>query len=234
MEDNHDVSGILAVPGAASTPAFMASAFPFIDEALDHRSLALDQMVTAIIAAQPRILVGVSIGAHLCIEAAQEIPTLQGLILVAPAWIDDPDPRHAAMATRIAQTGVREHLRALPRTPTWLHRTTMESWNDFDPDLLLDHLLAVSQRPGPGIPALTRILVPTVVIGFLDDPVHPWTVAQAWAQALSDCRLVGLPLDCLDRDDRVLATIAHANLTGTRGALLPDWDLHRWRRRRGR
>lgn len=230
VRNNHDVSGILAVPGAASTPAFMASTFPFIDAALDHRTLGLDDIVSALIEAQPTIMVGVSIGAHVCVEAATVMPSVKGLVLVAPAWIDEPDPRHAAMAHQVAGVGVREHLRTLPRSPAWLHRTTVESWSSYEPQTLLAHLVAVSHRPGPGVEALARIQVPTVLISFWDDPVHPWSVTQQWARALGNRRLIGLPLHALDRDPDVLGALASANLRDRIGALLPDGNLDRGRR----
>lgn len=230
VADNDGVSGILAVPGAASTPTFMASAFPFIDASLDHRDLGLDDIVSALIEAQPTVMVGVSIGAHICAEAATVMPDVKGLILVAPAWIDDPDPRHAAMARQIAEVGVQEHMSTLPRSPAWLHRTTVESWGGYQPEALLTHLRSVSHRPGPGIHALARISVPTVLIGFWDDPVHPWSVTQQWADSMTNRRLIGLPLDALDIDPGILGALAQANLRDRIGALLPDRDLDRWRR----
>jgi pimeloyl-ACP methyl ester carboxylesterase len=41
------------------------------------------------------------------------------------------------------------------------------------------------------IAQLARVDVPTLVVGHRDDPLHPWWLAEAYAEALPHARLVG-------------------------------------------
>lgn len=209
---NAPVHQVVGLPGGGSTPEFMARAFPFLDWVIDYRTIALGDVISSITAASPQVLVGVSIGAHLSVVAASHLSSLDGLILVAPAWTREPDPRHAVLADAVLAEGVSAQVRRLPKEPAWVREEVTDAWQRYEQVALGSHLQEVAGTPGPGLDRLRALQVPCVVVGFWDDPVHPWQVARTWAHAIPVNRLIGLPIAALADDRANVAQLAWRNL----------------------
>jgi pimeloyl-ACP methyl ester carboxylesterase len=209
---------MIGVPGAGSTPAFLASALPGIDAIFDYRDAPICSLLSWMSAHAPAILVGMSYGAHMCVQHVGQLPTVKGLILIAPAWTDIPDPRYAEHVQALTKQGIHAHLSSLPRQPAWVRTAVTDAWSQFSPTALISHLAEVASTKGPGLTKLRDVNIPTVVVGFWDDPLHTWDVAREWAMAIPTSRLIGMPSMSPERNLRNLTQAAEVNLRDlTRG-----------------
>lgn len=146
-------------------------------------------------AARAELLVGVSLGAHAIAGwAAAHRNTGPALLLVLPAWTGPPDA--VAGATLASARGVRA--RGIPTPMDML--TDREDYADpdsrelveiiasgaaaYSPASLSRALAHAATQPGPTLEDLGRILAPSIVVGWPNDPLHPYDVACAWAAAI--------------------------------------------------
>lgn len=147
---------------------------------------------------EPLLVIGVSVGAHAVAWWAQASPRPRTrLVLALPAWTGEPDDVAAvtaATAKRIAAHGVRAELAALERDfpGDWVAEELVRAWGALPRDLLVSTLQQTAASPAPTGPQLRRIKAETLVVGLHDDPLHPWTVAQQWAEAIPSATLIGL------------------------------------------
>ena len=185
----------------ASAPAPSAEQYGY--EALaDDLAAVLDALQV-----ERAVLAGASMGAHTALRLALDHPKrVAGLALITPSF-DPAAPRDATELARwdALARGLREHgvegfvsaygLDATP--PAW--RETIEKvlrqrlGAHEHPLAVADALEAVPRsRPFERCDDLSRIAVPTVVVGSRDvaDPGHPLAVAELYAEAIRDARLV--------------------------------------------
>jgi pimeloyl-ACP methyl ester carboxylesterase len=200
----------------------MMAAVAGLDAAFDYRISPTTSLSAWMQRHTPSVLVGMSLGGHLCVRNAPQIATLNGLIVIAPAWTDQPDPRYAAHINGIEHMGIHQHLAHLPKQPTWVRNAVVQAWNEYPDELLLTHLMEAANTPGPGLAALQAVRVPTVIVGFWDDPFHPWSVAEQWAAEIPNSRLIGMPRASAGRDLRNIGHAAVTNLQDLGGWLLGD------------
>lgn len=163
---------------------------------------ALDDLAAGI---RPRIVGGVSLGAHLAARwAAGGGPAargLSGLLLALPAWTGAPDPvvagASAAAADRIGRDGMAAALDGAARHAVpWVAEELAAAWPGYADDLA-GTLRATAQSWGPTRAELARITAPTGLVAFADDPLHPVAVAEEWAATPPHAALERLTLaDC--------------------------------------
>lgn len=92
-------------------------------------------------------------------------------------------------------------------SPPWLARTLQRSWAAQWPDLP-DALDEAARHHSLGLDELARIQLPAVVVGAVDDAVHPIEVARQWARALPNCALRTVTLDGIGSDPGCLGRAA--------------------------
>ena len=153
---------------------------------------------------QKLVLVGVSMGAATALAVALSRPErVHGLVLVRPAWLNEPRPKNLAPFAEVAAL-MREHGpgagRALFEASTTYHdykalspSTGASLLDQFAKPFAFSRVRRLEELPGavpyehPG--ALQAVLAPTLVIGAPDDPLHPVEFAQELAGLLPWARL---------------------------------------------
>lgn len=145
------------------------------------------------------VLVGVSMGAATALTIARSRPErVHGLVLVRPAWLDEPRPKNLAPFAQIAAL-LREHGPvaggAVFQASTIYHdyralspSTAASLLDQFAKPYALSRVRRLEELPG-AVPyehpdALQAVLAPTLVIGAPDDPLHPLQFAQELARIL--------------------------------------------------
>ncbi|MEC3914478.1 alpha/beta fold hydrolase [Nocardia sp. CDC160] len=222
----------LALPGTGSDAHFARRAFGSACAAADLPFLAVDPDPRRVIdsyrgaldvAARsgPILIAGISLGAAVALDWAADHPDLVcGVVAALPAWTgaDTTDCPAAASAAATAAQLRADGLDAVvarmqASSPAWLAEALTRSWTAQWPDLpsALEEAAAYAW-PEPEL--LARITTPVEIIGAIDDPVHPFTVAEHWATLIPNATLHTITLDELGADPAIL---------GTRGlnALLP-------------
>jgi pimeloyl-ACP methyl ester carboxylesterase len=149
-------------------------------------------------------LAGASMGAHTIVRFALDHPErVNSLVIMTPAFAPDADPgldRWDRLADGLRRGGVEGFIEAYG-TPN-----VAEQWRETidrvlhqrlsahqHPDALADALQAVPRsRPFEDWEALEAIEVPTVIVASRDevDPEHPYAVAERYAEAIPNARLV--------------------------------------------
>lgn len=200
----------------------MKAVLPTIDSVLDYGRIRPSNYQEWLVALEPTVLIGVSYGAHLCVELARAAPTLDGLILIAPAWTDEPNPHFVSHVNAIAAQGLTHHLETVPKEPAWIHDAVHAAWTSFEPQVLLAHLASVAVSRGPGQSALLGLQVPAVIVGFWDDPMHPWETAKTWASAIPQSRIIGMPMSAPEPSLMNVTAAAMANLSDLRARRIRD------------
>jgi pimeloyl-ACP methyl ester carboxylesterase len=210
------VERILGIPGAGSTPEFLRSIFPHISQTIDHRTSSAHN-ISAVLSDSPiDVLIGMSYGAHLsAIYAATRID-IAGLILLTPAWTGQPSDGHQHFAADVEHEGVEAALNRLPDEPAWIAHELRQAWTSFEETTLIHHLKQAAHASGPTYEELRRIRCPTVIVGLIDDVVHPHSVAADWHRHIPHSRLISLPVSSPDLDLHNLGTVALANLADLR------------------
>jgi pimeloyl-ACP methyl ester carboxylesterase len=148
-------------------------------------------------AGHPIVVGGVSLGAHVAARWAVANPDrCAGLVLALPAWTGAPGGAPAALAARASADVVRTQglTTALSGTTGWLHEELTRAWHGYG-DLLVPHFEEAAQSLAPTLDELRSLDVPVGIVGCTDDPVHPISVARAWAEALPRAVLVTTTLD---------------------------------------
>lgn len=227
------------IAGAGSTADFIERAFPLVRGAVHEvRALgphggdlgAIDAALRAEVARARTdgcriILGGVSFGAHAsALYAASCHPRERpdALACVMPAWTGPPDA--TAMATAATADLLRE--RGIPAVldqleaqfpGDWVVAELRSAWSDRTATSLTLELRAVAASPSPSTRQLAGIGVPTVVLGVVDDPLHPLEVAQSWAGSIPGAVLATLSRADLGADPSLLGRLAFEALaTGSR------------------
>jgi pimeloyl-ACP methyl ester carboxylesterase len=161
---------------------------------------------------EPILAGGVSLGAHLAVEWALANPDrCAGLLLALPAWNGAPGDAPAALSARLSASAVRTQgldatLAAVDAEP-WLAAELERSWRRTGSGLA-ESLDIAATRPAPEISDLARIAVPTGVAACSDDPVHPYAVAERWANTISGAQLCTTTLRALGTDRESLGRAA--------------------------
>lgn len=225
----------LVLPGTASTGDFVTRAFGPPLAAAGFALVTGDpprssapgalvgacraQLAAAVRKFQPRLLGGVSFGAHLAARWLSEHPgptCIDGLIVAMPGWLSDPADAPAAVASRaaadtVSRRGLAAALAELPQVaPHWIRQELVRAWSTYRDDELVATLRAAARAEAPGPEALAGIAVPTAVLGFSDDAIHPRAVARAWAAAIPRARYTELCLADVDDDLDRLGAVALA------------------------
>ncbi|WUD59828.1 alpha/beta hydrolase [Nocardia sp. NBC_00511] len=222
----------VALPGTGSDAHFAHRAFGSACAAMDLPFIAVDPDPRRVIESYraaldaaarsgPVLVAGISLGAAVAIEWAAEHPgSVSGVVAALPAWTGTDTTgcpaalSAAATAAQLRADGLDAVLaRMQASSPAWLAAALTRSWRSQWPDLpaALDEAAAYAW---PTIDLLGTITVPVEIVGAIDDPVHPYTVAEQWTALIPRATLHTITLDELGADPSIL---------GARGidALLP-------------
>jgi pimeloyl-ACP methyl ester carboxylesterase len=159
---------------------------------LDH--LAIPQAVVG----------GISLGSAVAVHVALSFPArVQGLVLSRPAWIEGPVPENvrvfALIARLIRDLGAKRGRERFQATAEF-HRMQRES-PDCAQSLLgqfdqprSEEFVARLERLASDTPVRSRdeyrtIRTPTLILGNRQDPIHPWSHAEALAQLIPGAKL---------------------------------------------
>lgn len=142
------------------------------------------------------ILAGISITAAVSIAYALDHNyghkhTIEGIIASLPPWIADdyslvPPSKQSAqfLAHQIRSQGLDDAIyRMQQSTEPWLSTYLTRSWSSIGPQLA-DMCTTCAEFNRPTGSELRKISVPCVVIGLIDDSVHPPIVARRWAKLI--------------------------------------------------
>lgn len=181
-----------------SDPPLDAAQFNFYTFADDLRAL-LDHL-----GLQRAVVGGISLGAGVGLNLALRFPErVQGLVLIRPAWLNQPNPwnvRMFGLMARLLRAHGPERAQAL-FVQTEEYRETLRRYPDTARSLALQftgphaqwaaaRLEAFAQAvPWPDRKALGTIHVPTLVLANRLDPVHPFEVGEALARAIPGAEL---------------------------------------------
>ncbi len=153
---------------------------------------------------------GISMGSGISVNIALRYPQfVEGLILVRPAWLAAGRPDNLAIlieaAKWIGKEGGVEHFASLPefiRIKGDLETVGQSILGVFDrgqqpaiPEVLK---AMVQDHPFPTMDALASIDVPTMVIGNLDDPLHPYDMAETIYQQMNGSTIHQVPSRYVD------------------------------------
>lgn len=210
------------IAGAGSSEAFIARAFPAMPTVVDeviavaaHRGSApavakalRDEILLARALGLRVIVGGVSFGAHASASHVATCPPRErpdGLVCVMPAWTGNPGAVAAATALTaswLRSRGIQAELARLEAEypGDWVVSELRASWGPQDDRELAAELESVAVSPGPTRSVLASITVPSVVVGVLDDPLHPIEVAREWSAAIPGCCLQTLSRNELAAD----------------------------------
>ncbi len=184
-----------------SSPARQRSAYRYA-ELVDDLEAVLDELEI-----ERALLAGASMGAHTLLRLALERPgRTAGLVVITPAYDpgdnDDPErlARWDALADGLRSGGIDGFLAAQgePRVPARWRENVVKVIRQRlalheHPEAVADALQAVPRsRPFERIDDLASISVPVTVVASADeaDPEHPQAVGEAYAEAISQARLV--------------------------------------------
>ncbi len=200
-------SRLVMAHGAGSSSDFLRRAFPVQDlgvaqcSAVDDRTGTVTAVMNLLASAatpdRPTILGGVSLGAHAAaaLLGRRDLPPhVVGGLLVMPAWTGAPDRiagLTAAAADALAALGPDEVLAELD-PHDWVTPLLAQAWALRTREELVSELRAASHSPGPTEDQLRAIEVPVAVVALRDDPLHPLSVATAWAGLIPRAELVVL------------------------------------------
>ncbi|WP_415974651.1 alpha/beta fold hydrolase [Rhodococcus sp. 077-4] len=218
MHSRFDTCTAIVLPGTGSDARFAEDAFSAAFDGVGSTTIAVEPDPAAVVESyfsalddaasrHGRIIVaGISLGAAVAVRWAADHPaSIVALALALPAWTGDPAGSPAALSAEFTARSLRERgLDAVTAamassSPEWLARTLRRSWASQWP-ALPDALDEAARFRGLELDELARIDVPAVVIGAVDDAVHPIEVARQWAGALPNCALRTVTLDAVGSD----------------------------------
>jgi pimeloyl-ACP methyl ester carboxylesterase len=167
--------------------------------------------VAAMIAAEiggPVVVGGISMGAAIALRLAVRRPDLvRALVLVRPAWGTEPAPANmapnaevgrllkamdpASARTAFAASDTARRLRA--ESPD--NMKSLMGFFDRAPQAVTAELLTRISADGPGVfvAEVSRLAVPTLVMGCAEDAIHPLALARDLAALIPGARFVDLP-----------------------------------------
>ncbi|QLY34751.1 alpha/beta hydrolase [Nocardia huaxiensis] len=212
----------VALPGTGSDAHFARRAFEAACAAADLPCHAVDPDPRHIIGSYqdalaaaaehgPILIAGISLGAAVAVDwAARHPDSVAGVIAALPAWTGyDTTGCPAALSAAATAAALRadglESVIDMMRSssPAWLAEALTRSWRSQWPDLpaALDEAAAY-HWPEPEL--LAAVKAPVALITAVDDPVHPWAVAEQWAGLLPNATLHRITLDELGSDPAIL------------------------------
>jgi pimeloyl-ACP methyl ester carboxylesterase len=142
---------------------------------------------------------GISLGAAIAVSVALRYPDrMLGLVLVRPAWIDQPLPENVRLYSTIArlirERGSAQGLAEFRTSPEFL---AMERESpDCARSLVgqFEHPRAAEcvarlERLAADTPCVDRdwygnLKIPTLILGNRQDPIHPWSLAQSLSELI--------------------------------------------------
>jgi 3-oxoadipate enol-lactonase len=148
------------------------------DHHLDHHVADLDAVVAA--TGPTAVVGGISLGGH----AALRWQGPAARVVCLPAWWGPSEEGfgvHAAVAAEVRTVGVPAVIARLERDtgmPAWLRRTLLTDYRRHDPASLAAALVALDGATGPTPAEVARATGPLAVVGWRDDPGHPFDVAE--------------------------------------------------------
>lgn len=165
------------------------------------------------------VVAGISLGAHAAARwsATRHEASVAGLIVVMPAWTGDPDDvagLTVASGADISARGTVAHLADsahpdnLPADLGWVVEELHAGWSEYDDATLAACLHRAGHSRGPTAAQLSHIAVPTIVVGLRDDPLHPLSVSQEWAEHIPQARLEVVDRAAVQADRAALARAA--------------------------
>ncbi len=221
-----DTPAAVVLPGTGSDARFADDAFSAALSDVGSTTLAVEPDPAGVVesylaaldhAAQrhgPILVAGISLGAAVAARWALDNPSSTiALALALPAWTGDPSDSPAATSARFTARSLREDgLAAVSAamassSPEWLARTLRRSWAAQWPGLP-DALDEAARYRSLDLAGLARIQLPTVVVGAVDDAVHPIDIARQWAGTIPNCALRSVTLDDIGRDPGCLGRAA--------------------------
>ena len=161
----------------------------------------------------PAIFGGISMGAGISLRIARDYPDLvTGLILVRPAWIDQPGRPHldlvadvggwiadvgphAASQLLFNDTRYQAMVEVAPASAASVGRAIDGVALTGRPDVLV---AMVDSQPIDSMSDCADISQPAVVVKTEADPLHPTAIAAQIADALPQATLIGSPPRYLD------------------------------------
>ncbi|HEV2088384.1 MAG TPA: hypothetical protein VGR21_08740, partial [Cryptosporangiaceae bacterium] len=209
------VHRMFSSPLAAHGYALVTTDPPGCGGLVRRQLAALDDAVTRF---APRLVGGVSLGAHLAARWALSrgpVRSLDGLLLAMPAWTGPPGRVAAASgaaAEEVARHGLAATVARIEGAAAgWVADEIAAAWLRYDEAELVAALHATAAAPAPTLADLARVDVPCGLAGLLDDPLHPAAVARRWARALPRAVLVETTLAAVGTDR---SAVGHAALLG--------------------
>jgi pimeloyl-ACP methyl ester carboxylesterase len=142
---------------------------------------------------------GISLGAAIAVNVALRYPNrVLGLVLVRPAWIDQPLPEnvhlYSTIARLIRESGPEQGLEQFRTSPEYL---AMERESPDCARSLVSQFehpraaecVARLERLAADSPCVDRawygnLKIPTLVLGNRQDPIHPWPLAQSLSELI--------------------------------------------------
>ncbi|MCX4094812.1 alpha/beta hydrolase [Nocardia sp. alder85J] len=213
---------VVGLPGTGSDadfarrafePACAARALAFVAVEPDPRAVVASYRAALDAAARsgPVLAAGISLGAAVAVEWAIDNPdSAVGVIAALPAWTgadtgDCPATLSAAVTAAALRAEGLDPVLARMRagSPPWLAAALTRSWTAFWP-ALPSALEEVASYAWPEPETLAALPVPATVVTAVDDPVHPYPVADRWAELIPDCVVHRITLDELGADPAVL------------------------------
>lgn len=150
----------------------------------------------------PATVVGVSMGAGVAVDLALRYPSrVRGLVLIRPAWLDEPAPANLSVLRRVGQllqafgpsAGLthfldsREYRSILAESPAAAASLVAQFRDDAAARRAVRLIRMPLSTPIDRLDALGGIEVETVVVAAPRDPLHPLSVAEAWAASIPGC-----------------------------------------------
>ncbi|MFE4835892.1 alpha/beta fold hydrolase [Arthrobacter sp. NPDC056691] len=152
------------------------------------------------------IVGGISLGAGTALNVALRYPgRVAGLVLCRPAWLEHRQAERNVTAYQLIADLLEQHEpdEALSRLLASQLYQGVEAESESAAQSLRHQVTrpraainaAVLRRFPVGAPSSSRddwagIAAPTLVVGHLDDPFHPWDIAKAYADVIPAARLV--------------------------------------------
>lgn len=232
---------VLLLPGVGSSSQFLLEAFadpltaagwrlvaadlrghgagpPLVDPAAHAFGRHVEDVAALAGRVAPEVLGGVSLGGHAAVGAALAGVPCRAVVACLPAWTGRAvlaQGPHAAVADDVRRLGVTtivEGFRQDTDMVPWLREVLVRDWSRHEPATLAAALVALDGGLAPTSAELSTLPVPLGLVGWPDDPGHPWAVARSWARTAPRAHLEGLRLEDVQARRSALGHAAVASL----------------------